>query len=380
MRWSMKLLHTADLHIGKNFFEYSLLEDQKWILKEIYGIAKEEKVDAVLIAGDLYDRSVPSAEAVTVLSDFMTALCLESIPVFAVAGNHDSPERLEFGAELLSFRGCHIAGRISGSSRAFVLEDEYGPVRFYPLPFGRAVQAGAESTAEAVRIWIEALGADPAERNVLITHYFVTSQGTLPERSESETDYLAGGIDSVDVSVFDGFDYVALGHIHRPQRIGRDTVRYAGSPLKYSFSESLHQKSVTLVELADKDEVTIRTRPLHPRRDLRSIRGPLAELTGKEVLSQAERTDYIRAVLTDEQELLEPAAALRSVYPNICQVLFERKRETVKQGTPIFESVRSRSREELVKEFYHLVSGRPWTEEKEELIHTMIHELEEEGL
>lgn len=377
----MKLLHTADLHIGKGFFEYSLLEDQRWILQEILAVAKEEAVDAVLVAGDVYDRSVPSAEAVTVLSDFLTALCQAGIAVFAVAGNHDSPERLEFGAELLSQEGCHIAGRMPGAGRGsrFVMEDPYGKVNFYLLPYARPLAAGTGSTAEAVQGWMASLGVDPRARNVLVTHYFVTSQGKMPEQSESEQDIFVGGLDSVDVTAFSGFDYVALGHIHRPQQIGCATVRYAGAPLQYSFSEAGHEKSVAIVELAGKDEVSVRLKKLHPLRELRCIRGPLAELTTEGVLEEAGRADFIQATLTDERELLEPAAALRSVYPNICQVLFKRPGEEPGRGQAAFAAVRQKSRLELVREFYSQVSGQPWTEEKEALLRETVQELEQGG-
>lgn len=368
----MKFLHTADLHIGKSLFEFSLLPDQREILRQIREIAQEEQVDAVLIAGDVYDRAVPSAEAVTVLSEFLTALSRSNIPVCLVAGNHDSPERIGFGAPMLAAGGLYVAGKPG----RVTFYDEYGPVNVYLLPFVRPQAAGQTTTGETVRQLLSEYPLPEGERNVLLTHYFVTSQGKLPEQSESEQDFLLGGLDSVDASAFDGFDYVALGHIHRPQRIGRDTVCYAGSPLKYSFSEVNQRKGVMIVEMAEKGKVTTRKRELAPLRDLRCIRGELEELTKAEILSAANREDYIQVTLTDERDLLEPAAVLRACYPNVCQVLFEKRERQEESERLTLQSVRQKTRMEMFREFYDRVSDHEWDEEKEDVIRRVLEEVE----
>ena len=387
----MKFLHTADLHIGKTLFEFPLLTEQREILRQILQIAVEEQVDGVLIAGDVYDRAVPAAEAVMVLSDFLTALSREQIPVYLVAGNHDSPERLGFGSEMLAAGGCYVAGRMESRS-CYRLKDEYGTLNLYLLPYGRSQSAGTDAADEAVRGWMSEWKPDRKERNLLVTHYFVTSQGKQPELSDSEQDRIVGGLDSVEASAFDAFDYVALGHIHRPQRMGRDTICYAGSPLKYSFSEAGHIKSVVIVELREKGTVELKRRELRPLHDLRCIRGELQQLIQPEVLAAADREDYVQVTLTDEQELLEPAAALRSVYPNVCQVLFagrgkgtagaaDGERSGAGDAAGL-QTISRKSETELFREFYGQVSDREWNEEKEQIIQRVVEDLKkgkEEG-
>ncbi len=327
----MKLLHIADLHIGKRVNEFSMAEDQEYILEQILKIIEAEKPDGVLIAGDVYDKSQPSAEAVELLDDFLTKLIGLGEQVFMISGNHDSPERLSFGSRIMQKNGLNIAGVFDGVLQKIPLTDEHGIVNIYMLPFLKPAmvkpyfEKPIESYDEAVRAVISSAQINHQERNVLLAHQFVVSGSQQPERSESET-LSVGGLDNVDASAFDAFDYVALGHLHRSQKIGRDTIRYAGSPLKYSFSEVHHQKSAALIELGIKGEVSFRLFPLIPLHDMREIKGPIAELIriGKEEQGSAE--DYIHATLTDEEELYDAIGQLRQAYRNLMVLDFENSR------------------------------------------------------
>lgn len=279
----MKLIHLSDLHIGKRVNEVSMLEDQEYVLLQILRVIDEEKADAVLIAGDVYDKSVPSAEAVTLFDDFLCRLAKRKLPVLIISGNHDSPERLAFGNRLLELGGIHISPVYDGTVRSVSLSDEHGEVVFWLLPFLKPTHVkryypdeGIESYTDALCVAVEKMGIDKAKRNVLLTHQFVTGASTC----ESE-EISVGGTDNVDASVFEDFDYVALGHIHGPQNIGSNRIRYCGTPLKYSFSEETHHKSVTVVNLGTKGELALQLRPLTPKHDLRSIRGTFRELTDK---------------------------------------------------------------------------------------------------
>lgn len=356
----MKLLHISDLHIGKRVNEFNMIEDQEYILEQILKIIEENKPDSILIAGDIYDKSQPSAEAVELLDEFLTELSALELPVFMISGNHDSPERLNFGSRIMKKSGLHIAGVFDGALQRVSLEDEHGPVNIYLLPFLKPAmvkpytEEPAESYDEAVRAVISAAGINTSERNILLAHQFVVDGPLQPQRSESES-VSAGGLDSVDVSAFDAFDYVALGHLHRPQSIGRDTVRYAGSPLKYSFSEARHQKAATFVELGEKGEIAIGKRPLIPLRDLREIKGPIAELlrTGKEEPENAE--DYIHAILTDEEEIYDAIGQLREVYPNLMALDFDNSRtRAMSSQTAASGDVAIRRPMDLFAEFYQI--------------------------
>lgn len=327
----MKLLHLADLHIGKRVNEFNMIEDQQYILEQILETVAAERPAGILIAGDVYDKSQPSAEAVELLDEFLTRLTAWGQPVFMISGNHDSPERLSFGSRIMEKNGLHIAGVFNGSLPKVTLRDEQGAVSVYLLPFLKPAMVKPfsdlppESYDEAVRAVITAAEIDTRERNILLAHQFVVNGAQEPQRSDSES-LSVGGLDQVDVSAFDAFDYVALGHLHRPQSMGRDTVRYAGSPLKYSFSEARHQKSMTLVELGAKGELTVQTLALTPLRDLREIKGPLAELlrVGREEAESA--GDYIHATLTDEDEIYDAIGQLRQVYRNLMILDFDNSR------------------------------------------------------
>lgn len=361
----MKFMHLADLHIGKRVNEFSLMEDQRYILKQILEIADRNRPDAVLIAGDLYDRSVPSGDAVELLDEFLTQFSSRGMPVFAVSGNHDSPERLDFGARIMRRHGVTIMGSFRGAPQKTALSDGYGPVNVWLLPFLRPASAAPffppEETGtheKAVRAAVAAAEIDRSERNVLVAHQFVTAFGTQPETCDSET-LSIGGADQVDASVFDAFDYVALGHLHGPQRIGRPEIRYAGSPLKYSFSEARQKKSVTFAELKEKGRVEITSEPLVPLREMREIRGPIDELEKPENAAPGARNDFIRATLTDGHAVADAAERLRAVYPNLMCIAFEAPRsgQAGPSLTAASGDISSRTPRDLFEEFYRNQNG-----------------------
>lgn len=327
----MRLLHLADLHLGKRVNEFRMLPDQQYILKQILEYLETEPMDGVLIAGDVYDKTVPAAEAVQVFDWFLTELVRKQVPVFVISGNHDSAERLSFGAAIMEHSGVHIAQTFDGRLTPISLEDAYGPVDIYLLPFLRPAQVSVYYPEEKIATYEDAIQAvldhttvDRARRNVLVAHQFVTATGTIPEESDSEYNSL-GGLDKVDCQLLSAFDYVALGHLHGPQKVGRDTIRYAGSPLKYSFSEIYQKKSMTVVELNHIKNVTVQQIPLIPKHDMRRIQGPLEQLLSKEIASQADTEDYLHVVLTDKEEIIDAIGKVRRVYPNVMQLDFEKE-------------------------------------------------------
>lgn len=378
----MKFLHTADLHIGKKIFEQSLIEDQKYILDRIYEIAVREQADALVIAGDIYDRAIPSTEAVTLLDNFLTGLINANITVIAVSGNHDSAERVSFADRILSGQGLHIAGNLEEPLKTVTLEDEYGQVSFVCLPFVKPAVAGAATGAQAVE---KILGRQPMpsnanHRSVLVTHFFVVGEGgESPELSDSESDTQVGGLDSIPATLFQGFSYVALGHIHKPQHMGKGNVYYAGSPLKYSFSEARWEKSVNIVELGEPGQVTVRKVPLTPLRNMRCVRGGLEELLRPEAVQSAGEsvTDYLQIALTDKEELIDPMGALRSVYPNVLQIQLEKNMEN--QSSEYVSRIRGtrKGTAELFGEFYEMLKGEPMDEKRLEIVKETAREAEE---
>lgn len=377
----MKFLHTADLHIGKRIFELSLIEDQKYILNQIADIAVSERVDAVLIAGDVYDRAVPSTEAVSLLHLFLTGLQEKGIPVIMISGNHDSPERIAFADSILEKQGLYIAGNYQEPLKTVVLEDEYGPVHFVCMPFVKPAVTGRGNHAEAVEQMLSALPMTMSMhgRYVLLTHYFVTGEhGEAPELSDSETDVNVGGLDNVPVSLFRSFCYVALGHIHKPQHIGSGAVYYSGSPLKYSFSEARGEKCVMVVELNAVGVESVVKYPLKPLREMRCIRGPLAELMNPDIIAQAGggREDYLQVTLTDEEELIDPVGTLRSVYPNVLQLLLERKLMEKEESNESSVCCKRKSTAELFGEFYEMLKGETLDEKRRLVVEEAAEEAE----
>lgn len=379
----MKLLHTADLHIGKIVNDFSMLEDQRYILEQIKNIALYHEADGVVIAGDIYDRAIPSGEAVMLLDDFLTDLSEKGISVYLISGNHDSPERISFGENLLARQGIFIGGVYRGKLPAFQVRDEWGTVEIALLPFVRPAQADARTSEEAVaRILQEYFEEEKKEKNskekkrrVLVTHYFVTDAGREPELSDSETTIHVGDLDNVEVSLFKDFDYVALGHIHKPQKIGGKHVYYSGSPLKYSFGEVNQTKSVLLIELTEEGLSRVEPIPLKPLREMRKVKGSLEEIMKNAVSAGEAREDYIQAVLTDQEELIDPIGTLRSVYPNIMQIVREEKKEKTSATAGSF-TIGKREPEALFEEFYQTVRGEELTNQGRELIEEVVKKLE----
>lgn len=378
----MKFIHLSDLHLGKRVNEVSMTDDQAYILTQILEIIDAEQPNAIVISGDVYDKSVPSAEAVTLFDDFLCHLAERSLPVLIISGNHDSPERLAFGGRLMAGSGIHLSPVYDGKVHAITLSDSHGPVHFWLLPFVKPAHvkryfpdAGIESYTDAVRVAIDNMGVDFSARNVLVTHQFVTGAATC----ESE-ELSIGGADNVDASVFDGFDYVALGHLHGPQAIGSSRVRYCGSPLKYSFSETGHHKSVTVVELGAKEDLHLQTAPLNPLHDLREIRGTFAQLTDKSFYQNTATGDSLHIILTDEEDVPEAVGQLRVIYPNLMKLSYDNARTRCSQVIDKAENVKSKSPLDLFAELYALQNNQPMSEVQRAFAQELIESIREESL
>ncbi len=376
----MKFIHLADLHLGKRLNGFSMLEDQRYILGRILDIADAEKPDAVLIAGDVYDRAVPPEEAVRLFDDFLAALAAQGAQILIISGNHDSAERVAFGGRLMEAGGVHLAPVYDGTVAPILLEDAHGPVAFYLLPFLKPVQLRAlfpgediATCTDAMRAAIARLALDPAVRSVAVAHQFVTGAAV----SDSE-ELAVGGLDEVDGAVFEPFTYVALGHLHSAQAVGRDAVRYAGAPLKYSFSAHERDKSVTVVELgAPGTPPAVREVPLVPLRALREIRGPFEELTAPAFVAAQPRPrgDYYRIVLTDEQDIPNGLARLRDLYPNCMELAYDNQRTRRSAEVRGPGEVERKSPLELFEELYALQNNQPMTPEQRALAAGMIDEI-----
>ncbi len=416
----MKILHISDLHIGKRVNEFSMIEDQKHILRQILGIAEREQAEAVLIAGDVYDKPVPSAEAVQIFDSFLTALADRGKSVFVVSGNHDSPERIAFGAQLMSGRGVHMSPVYGGEVTGIPLTDEYGEIFVYLLPFVKpatvrhAMERSAgtenrqaalapecsagpetcqdisvseglaeaearreiplpETCQDAVKAAVSLMKLEPAKRNILVAHQFVTGAG----RCDSE-DVAVGGLDNVDAEVFDAFDYVALGHIHSPQSVKRESVRYCGTPLKYSFSEAEQVKSVTVLEMREKGSMEISTVPLTPLRDMRKIRGTYLEVTARSFYQDFDREDYVQVTLTDEEDIPDGLQKLRIIYPNLMRLSYDNRRTRQENSIEAAEAVERKSELELFGEFYDLQNNQPMSGEQAAFVKNVIERLRRE--
>ena len=356
----MKLLHLSDLHLGKRVNEISMLPDQKYILSQILTIASETAPDAVLIAGDVYDKTVPPAEAVTLFDDFLVSLSNLQIPVFLISGNHDSPERLAFAARLLRAKNIHISPVYDGTLSPITLHDAHGEAEFYLLPFLKPAHVRRYFPEECIETYTDACRValsnlpETGSRRILLAHQFVTGSETC----ESE-EISIGGSDNVDAAVFDGFDYVALGHLHGPQNVGCPRIRYCGTPLKYSFSEADHHKSVTVVKLGAKGDLELEIRPLLPRRDLRIIQGTFAEMTEKSFYESTAADDYLQIILTDEEDVPEALGRLRQIYPNIMKLTYDNTRTRSSHIIDSAENVQRKSPLELFEELYELQNNQP---------------------
>ena len=378
----MKLIHLSDLHLGKRVNEISMIEDQAYILRQILQIIRDENADAVMLCGDIYDKSVPSAEAVTLFDAFLSRLAQLQVKVFVISGNHDSPERLAFGNQLMEGAGIYLSPVYDGNIAPLQLSDAYGTVNFWLLPFIKPVHVkrfypdeGIESYTDACRVAVEKMGVDTAERNVLLTHQFVTGSITC----ESE-ELSVGGSENVDASVFEGFDYVALGHIHGPQNIGSNKIRYCGTPLKYSFSEADHYKSVTVVELGAKGDLKLRTEALKPMRDMRVIRGSFREVTDKAFYDGTATEDYLQVILTDETDVPEAIGQLRTVYPNIMKLTYDNTRTRANQMFDGAEEVERKSPLQLFAELYEWQNNQPMSQEQSRFTQELIEAIWEDNV
>ena len=437
----MKLLHISDLHIGKRVNEFSMIEDQKYILRQILTIADQQQADGVMIAGDIYDKPVPSAEAVQVFDWFLTELADRGKKVYAVSGNHDSAERIAFGAQLMRGRGVYVSPVYRGETAKYTLTDAYGEMNIYLLPFIKPAvvrhalegltdtdadfmqeevlsdaaekekpskvlpgscyeteksskvssescyetekpskvssescyekekpsKVSPESYYDAVKIVIERMNVDTSKRNILIAHQFVTGAG----RCDSE-EVSVGGLDNVESEVFDAFDYVALGHIHSPQFIKRETLRYCGTPLKYSFSEADQEKSVTVVEFAEKGNIQLSTVPLVPLRDMRRIRGTYLEVTARTFYQEFNTEDYVQVTLTDEEDIPDGLQKLRIIYPNLMRLEYDNSRTKQSHMIERAEDIEQKSEQELFAEFYELQNNQPMNAEQAAFVAQLI--------
>lgn len=377
----MKLIHMGDLHIGKRVHEVNMLKEQEFALKQVLGLIEEERPDAVLLSGDIYDKPVPSAEAVELMDEFLTRLSEQGQKVFMISGNHDSAERLSFGGRILRKRNLFISEVFQGSINRYTLEDEFGEVVFYLLPFIKPAnvrvyepEAEIETYEAAVRSVIEKAGVDSRKRNILLAHQFVTASGMETERSDSET-VSVGGQEQIDVSVFDPFDYVALGHLHAPQKVFRDSVRYSGSLLKYSFSEAEQKKGITIVTIKEKGNIKIEKKPLAVLHDMRRIKGPLKELLDPSVYNGTALEDYLQVTLTDKAPVLDAIGQLRAVYKNVLSVEFEQKREKSEKNLSM-EEIERKSSCALFEEFYRDRNGLELSERQKKEVRDLFEELE----
>lgn len=379
----MKFMHLSDLHIGKRVNEYSMIEDQKYILNQIINIADTVKPDGVIIAGDVYDKSVPPAEAVALFDEFLVRLSRRNLYVFVISGNHDSPERIAFGGRLMQASRIYMSPVYDGELKPVVLEDEYGKINVWMLPFVKPAnvrnfneEAEIGSYTDAMRVVIDKLNINSNERNLMITHQFVTGA----ERTESE-EISVGGTDNVDVSVFEAFDYTALGHIHRAQNCKSEKVRYSGTPLKYSFSEAKDNKSVTIVELKKKGNLLIDTIPLIPIRDMMEIKGKYDEIMLRDFYKDTNyQEDYVHITLTGEEDIPDAISKLRTVYHNIMKLDYDNLRTRNLNSIGGAENVEKKSPYELFSEFYQKQNNQPMNDSQNDFVKKLIEKIWEEEI
>lgn len=374
----MKLFHLSDLHLGKRVNEYSMLEDQKYILKKILFIIDEEKPDVVILAGDIYDKSVPAAEAVTLFDEFLAGLAKRKLEVFVISGNHDSPERIAFGSRIMGNSGIHMSPVYNGKIDPIKMQDEFGEVNVYMLPFLKPAQVrrffeddDIVTYTDAISCVIKNMDIDLKARNVLAAHQFVTGAS----RSESE-EISVGGSDNVDASVFEQFDYVALGHIHSPQNCGKAHIRYCGTPLKYSFSEANDHKSVTVVNILDKGQVDFKTVELVPMHDMVELKGTYEELTLRSFYENTTwQEDYTHITLTDEEDIIDAIGKLRAVYHRLMKLDYDNKRTRSSMTVDSGSNVDKKSPFELFSDFYELQNNQPMSEEQSDYIKDIIEKI-----
>lgn len=385
----MKILHTGDWHIGKLVHGIHMTMDQRYILKQLIALINQEKPDVLIVAGDLYDRSVPPVEAVDLLDEVLSEIVMKhETKVIVIAGNHDSPDRVGFASKLLRDNGLYISGNLSKNSEPIIIEDAFGPVHFYPIPFTEPAIVKELYGNEAIKSHDLAMEAimndinetiDTGKRNVCIAHAFVMGTETL-ETSESERPLSIGGSEYVNADYFDRFNYTALGHLHGPQRVKNDYIRYSGSLLKYSFSEAVQKKSVALITMDAEGHVEVQLKELRPLRDMRVIKGKLENLLDKAVYANTNTEDYIMAVITDRGELIDAISKLRAVYPNILRMEKEQfDREAGDSLTSASREFAKKNPLELFSEFYENVSGETFSDEKKVLVAAVFDEVAQNG-
>lgn len=374
----MKLMHISDLHLGKRVNEFSMIEDQKYILTQIIGILEDEQPDGLLVAGDVFDKSVPSEDAVKLWDDFLNAVSGHNIPVFAISGNHDSAVRFASHNALVEQAGVYLSPVYDGTVKSYQLMDEYGELNIYLLPFVKPFlvrsiypEEMVNDYTDACRIAIDHMEVDSTKRNIIVAHQFVTGATTCDSEELS-----IGGLDQVDVSVFDAFDYVALGHIHGPQKIKRETVRYCGTPLKYSFSEKHHKKAVTIVEVCEKGTVQVRECALTPLRDLREVKGTYEELTNRSNYEGTNLEDYMHIILTDEEDVYDAIGKLRIIYPNLMKLSYDNKRTRENRQIERVEEIENKTPLALFEELYEQQNNQVMTEEQKQFTQKLIEKLQ----
>lgn len=379
----MKILHLSDLHIGKTILEQSIIQDQEYMLNQIVQIIKKEKIEVVLIAGDIYDRSIPSSEAVNLLDNFLITLIKQlKLKVFIISGNHDSKERLNFGSKIFENDGLYIQTNYEGEIRKVKLEDKFGKLNIYMMPFIKPAdikqyfEEEIDGYDDAFRKIMAKENINQEERNIIIAHQFVTSGNSEPEKCESEA-LILGGSENVDISNFDKFDYVALGHIHGPQRIGRDTARYSGTMLKYSFSEVNHKKSVVVIDFKEKSNLEFKLIPLKPLRDMRVIKGPIEELLKKENYKDTNLEDFIRAIITDEEPIYDAIGQIRRIYPNTLRLDINNSKSVLNLESDFtkIDNIKQKDELELFDEFFEFQNNISLTEKQKDIMRNIINEI-----
>lgn len=373
----MRFLHLADLHLGKKVNEFSMIEDQKYILKQILNIIDEKEVEAVLIAGDVYDKSVPSAEAVILLDDFLNNLAKRQLKTFIISGNHDSPERVGFGADIMSLAGIYMAKPFSGAPEKVTLSDKSGKINIYMLPFIKPAivkhfykDEEIATYEDAMELVMKNTKINKRQRNILIAHQYVSGA----TRCDSENMPI-GGIDEVSAKNFEGFDYVALGHLHGPQHVEKETIRYAGTPLKYSFSEINHKKSALIVDVKKKGDVEFEKIPLKPLHDMVEIKGLYDELTAKSFYEDMDTKSYIHVTLTDEEDKPNAMELLRTIYPNIMKLDYDNKRTRENQVVNGVSEIENKSKHELFEKFFELQNNQKMNDKQRKIIDDLINKI-----
>ena len=377
----MRFLHLADLHIGKRVNGFSMIEDQKFVFEQVYNVIENEKIDGIIMAGDIYDKPVPSAEAVKLFDEMLTRLVSINLPIFVISGNHDSAERIGFGSDILSVAKVYMSRVYNGNLQKIELEDDYGKINVYLLPFIKPAtvkniykEAEIKDYDDALEYVLSQEKIDETKRNVIVSHQFVT--GAM--RSESE-EVSVGGLDNVSVENYKSFDYVALGHIHRAQQMGRESARYAGTLLKYSFSEEKHNKSMTIVDLKEKGNIEIKEIPVKPLHDLKTIKGKFSKITSEEFYKELKKEDYYRAVLTDEDDILNAIGKLKSIYPNLMSMEYDNTRTRSYSVVDNVETVEAKSPLDYFEEFFEKQNGRKMSEKQRNYLLEILGEAREES-